>query len=639
MSTRTSAVLPPLSPNGWLRWEVVERLLPPGRLDVLEVGCGQGGFGARLAQRYRYVGVEPDAISCAVAAAAGRAGRRRGAQRRPVGGRCRRALRPGGGLRGDRAHRGRRRRAGRLGVAPAARRLAAAVDAGLAEALRAGRRDGRALPALRPAGAARPAGQGAGLTDVELVHFGAPLGYLLEAGRNAVGKRRLGVTRGAGGCRVDGRALRRQRPDPAALDVLDRHRRPARHPAVPQAAARVPRHRPRPGRPRPQAGGADVADVTGHVEDLAAFITACPSSYHAAAETGSSPGGGRLHPARRGGRLGRRRRRARPALRAARRLGDRVGAARGGRPDDAVPHRRRAHRLARLQAQAAADGRRARLAAGRRRGLRRSAAQLVAGPRARAGRPARHPRRRRAPGAHRPVPAHPAAGDPPGPRGQRRSHPGQAAAHHAGVRRRRRVAGRPAGPPRLARRSGRRRRRGLRRPDRRHRGTGPVRAGRRAVRGRPDGQPDLGARRAAGAARHRVRGRRPHQRAGRVRPRGARLGVAVRRVRPDARRRADPDRHRPGRLPRAAAAGVRRVVVRVVGRRPRRAPELPGAARPGEPAGRRRRSVAQAERQPALRHRRGRLQRCGPGPAPRPVSRSRSSCRATTSRAGRRSGR
>jgi hypothetical protein len=32
---------------------------------------------------------------------------------------------------------------------------------------------------------------GAGLVDVELVHFGAPLGYLLEAGRNAAGRRRL----------------------------------------------------------------------------------------------------------------------------------------------------------------------------------------------------------------------------------------------------------------------------------------------------------------------------------------------------------------------------------------------------------------------------------------------------------------
>jgi hypothetical protein len=52
------AALPPLSPNGWLRWEVVHRLLPPPdrSLRVLEVGCGQGGFGARLATAYSYVG-------------------------------------------------------------------------------------------------------------------------------------------------------------------------------------------------------------------------------------------------------------------------------------------------------------------------------------------------------------------------------------------------------------------------------------------------------------------------------------------------------------------------------------------------------------------------------------------------------
>ncbi len=58
--------LPALSPNAWLRWDVVSRLLPavvhPGA-DVLEVGCGQGGFGVRLALQYRYVGVEPDPIS------------------------------------------------------------------------------------------------------------------------------------------------------------------------------------------------------------------------------------------------------------------------------------------------------------------------------------------------------------------------------------------------------------------------------------------------------------------------------------------------------------------------------------------------------------------------------------------------
>ena len=40
------------------------------------------------------------------------------------------------------------------------------------------------------------------------------------------------------------------------------------------------------------------------------------------------------------------------------------------------------------------------------------------------------------------------------------------------------------------------------------------------------------------------RRRRPHQRARRLRPRGARLGVAVRRVRPDARRRPHPHRGR-----------------------------------------------------------------------------------------------
>jgi len=34
---------------------------------------------------------------------------------------------------------------------------------------------------------------GVGLRDVQVVQFGAPLGYLLEAGRNAVGRRRASV--------------------------------------------------------------------------------------------------------------------------------------------------------------------------------------------------------------------------------------------------------------------------------------------------------------------------------------------------------------------------------------------------------------------------------------------------------------
>jgi len=69
-STKTDAdvnAVAPLTPNGWLRYDVIRRLLPDGVTDVLEVGCGQGAFGSRLAQRYRYLGVEPDQRSWAVA--------------------------------------------------------------------------------------------------------------------------------------------------------------------------------------------------------------------------------------------------------------------------------------------------------------------------------------------------------------------------------------------------------------------------------------------------------------------------------------------------------------------------------------------------------------------------------------------
>ena len=57
----------PLTPNAWLRYDLVERMLPAGVTDVLEVGCGQGSLGARLAQRYDYLGLEPDPTSFAVA--------------------------------------------------------------------------------------------------------------------------------------------------------------------------------------------------------------------------------------------------------------------------------------------------------------------------------------------------------------------------------------------------------------------------------------------------------------------------------------------------------------------------------------------------------------------------------------------
>ena len=58
---------PPLTINAWLRYDLVARLL--AGLDdvesVLEVGAGQGAFGVRLAERYRYVGLEPDPRSFA----------------------------------------------------------------------------------------------------------------------------------------------------------------------------------------------------------------------------------------------------------------------------------------------------------------------------------------------------------------------------------------------------------------------------------------------------------------------------------------------------------------------------------------------------------------------------------------------
>lgn len=66
---RLRAEIPPLSFNAWLRWDVVDRLLKPLAIEsVLEIGAGQGGFGARFASRWRYVGVEPDPASAAVAA-------------------------------------------------------------------------------------------------------------------------------------------------------------------------------------------------------------------------------------------------------------------------------------------------------------------------------------------------------------------------------------------------------------------------------------------------------------------------------------------------------------------------------------------------------------------------------------------
>jgi len=49
--------------QGWLRWDIVVRLLPSDASTVLEIGAGLGSMGAMLAERFSYVGLEPDPTS------------------------------------------------------------------------------------------------------------------------------------------------------------------------------------------------------------------------------------------------------------------------------------------------------------------------------------------------------------------------------------------------------------------------------------------------------------------------------------------------------------------------------------------------------------------------------------------------
>jgi SAM-dependent methyltransferase len=60
---------PALTCGGWLRHDVVRRVLVGlgGVRSVLEIGAGQGGFAARLASIYEYLGLEPDPAAFAVA--------------------------------------------------------------------------------------------------------------------------------------------------------------------------------------------------------------------------------------------------------------------------------------------------------------------------------------------------------------------------------------------------------------------------------------------------------------------------------------------------------------------------------------------------------------------------------------------
>lgn len=185
----------PLTPNAWLRYELVRRMLPPDVTDVLEVGCGQGALGVRLAQRYRYVGVEPDRAAWTVAnerASAAGTGEVRNVAVRDLGDsqfdlicafevlehieddaaalkEWAERLRPGGWL---------------LLSVPAHQRRFGPADE-LVGHFR--RYDPDAMKALLA---------DSGFTQIQIRQYGFPLGYLLEAGRNRIARRRLSAAGG-----------------------------------------------------------------------------------------------------------------------------------------------------------------------------------------------------------------------------------------------------------------------------------------------------------------------------------------------------------------------------------------------------------------------------------------------------------
>ena len=180
----------PLTPNGWLRYDVVGRMLPAGVSDVLEVGCGQGAFGARLAQRYHYLGVEPDRASWTVAEQRIRAAGHGEVRNIAVG-----AL-----------------GAERFDLVCAFEVLEHIEDDAAAVKEWAARLRGRgwlllSVPAFQrrygPAdelvghfrrydpGALTALLDGCGFGEIEIRQYGFPLGYLLEAARNVIARRRL----------------------------------------------------------------------------------------------------------------------------------------------------------------------------------------------------------------------------------------------------------------------------------------------------------------------------------------------------------------------------------------------------------------------------------------------------------------
>jgi SAM-dependent methyltransferase len=181
----------PMTPSAWLRYDLIRRMLPPGVTDVLEVGCGQGALATRLVGRYNYLGVELDQTSWSVArqrlAAVG-SGEVRNISFDDLG-------------------------TGQFDLVCAFEVLEHIEnDAAAIKEWAAKLRDGGWLLLSVPAYQHRfgPADElvghfrrydpdvitallsSCGFTEIRVEHYGMPLGYVLETGRNLISKRRLG---------------------------------------------------------------------------------------------------------------------------------------------------------------------------------------------------------------------------------------------------------------------------------------------------------------------------------------------------------------------------------------------------------------------------------------------------------------
>jgi len=216
--------LPPLAANAWLRWDVTRRLVPDEARTVLEIGCGGGGFGSRLSVGRAYLGVEPDETSSATArvrvTAAGGGGEVRTGTVEDVVAADRTfdlvcafevlehleddhaalagwvaRVRPGGWL---------------LLSTPAFQARYAAWDEVVGHYRRY---EPDQLKALLEA---------QGLVDVEVVVYGAPLGFPLEAARNAIGRRRLRRTPANATAPAAAPAGTPDRPDADTMQQLTR---------------------------------------------------------------------------------------------------------------------------------------------------------------------------------------------------------------------------------------------------------------------------------------------------------------------------------------------------------------------------------------------------------------------------------